>query len=49
MRLKDSETMQSSGPTVVVHVIHNGDILGTDENIFDAQVISQIRIIKRRF
>jgi hypothetical protein len=25
---------------VVVHVIHNGDLLGADENIFDEQVIS---------
>ena len=34
---------------VVVHVIHNGDILGSDENIFDEQVISQIRVLNEDF
>lgn len=34
---------------VVVHVIHNGDILGMDENIFDAQVISQIQVLNEDF
>ena len=34
---------------VVVHVIHNGDAIGTDENIFDEQVISQIRVLNEDF
>ena len=34
---------------VVVHVIHNGDLIGTDENIFDEQVISQIRVLNEDF
>ena len=34
---------------VVVHVIHNGNIIGTDENIFDQQVISQIQVLNEDF
>ena len=34
---------------VVVHVIHNGDLLGADENIFDEQVISQIQVLNEDF
>ena len=34
---------------VVVHVIHNGDIIGTDENINDEQVLSQIRVLNEDF
>jgi len=34
---------------VVVHVIHNGDIIGTDENIFDEQIISQIQVLNEDF
>ncbi len=34
---------------VVVHVIHNGDIIGINENIFDQQVISQIRVLNEDF
>ncbi|RTZ04755.1 T9SS type A sorting domain-containing protein [Flavobacterium bomense] len=34
---------------VVVHVIHNGDLLGSDENIFDEQVISQIQVLNEDF
>ncbi len=34
---------------VVVHVIHNGDDLGINENIFDEQVISQIRVLNEDF
>ncbi|SHG65066.1 Por secretion system C-terminal sorting domain-containing protein [Flavobacterium micromati] len=34
---------------VVVHVIHNGDVIGGDENIFDEQVISQIRVLNEDF
>jgi len=34
---------------VVVHVIHNGDAIGTDENIADAQVISQITVLNQDY
>ena len=34
---------------VVIHVIHSGDILGVDENIFDEQVVSQIRVLNDDF
>ena len=34
---------------VVVHVIHSGDLIGTDENISDGQVESQIRVLNEDF
>ncbi|WP_162126547.1 T9SS type A sorting domain-containing protein [Flavobacterium phycosphaerae] len=34
---------------VVVHVIHNGDALGSNENISDARVISQITVLNQDF
>lgn len=34
---------------VVVHVIHNGDALGANENISDARVISQITVLNQDF
>jgi len=34
---------------VVVHVIHNGDALGNNENITDAQVLSQIQVLNEDF
>lgn len=34
---------------VVVHIIHNGDNIGIDENIFDQQVASQIRVLNEDF
>ena len=34
---------------VVVHVIHNGDAIGTGENITDAQVLSQIDVLNQDF
>ena len=34
---------------VVVHVIHNGDAVGQNENISDAQVESQIRVLNEDF
>lgn len=34
---------------VVVHVIHNGDATGTNENIADAQVISQITVLNQDY
>ena len=34
---------------VVVHVIHNGDAVGTNENITDARVMSQITVLNQDF
>ena len=34
---------------VVVHVIHNGDAIGTGENIADGQVLSQIQVFNEDF
>jgi hypothetical protein len=34
---------------VVVHVIHNGEAIGTSPNISDAQVISQINVLNQDF
>ena len=34
---------------VVVHVIHNGDAVGSGENILDGQVISQITVLNQDF
>ncbi|MDZ4331667.1 MAG: hypothetical protein U0945_13935, partial [Flavobacterium sp.] len=34
---------------VVVHVIHNGNLIGSEENIFDQQVISQIQVLNEDF
>ena len=34
---------------VVVHVIHNGDAYGVDENITDEQVLSQITVMNQDF
>lgn len=34
---------------VVVHVIHNGDAVGTNENIADAQVLSQITVLNQDY
>lgn len=34
---------------VVVHVIHNGDAVGSNENISDARVLSQIAVLNQDF
>lgn len=34
---------------VVVHIVHNGSAIGTDENIADAQVLSQIQVLNQDF
>ncbi len=33
----------------VVHIIHNGDAIGTNENISDAQILSQIQVLNEDF
>jgi hypothetical protein len=43
---------QQAGPyqvPVVVHVIHNGEPIGTGRNISDAQILSQIDVINKDF
>ncbi len=34
---------------VVIHIIHNGDAVGVEENISDAQAISQITVLNQDF
>lgn len=34
---------------VVIHIIHNGDVLGTGENITDAQAASQIEVMNQDY
>ncbi len=34
---------------IVVHVIHNGDAIGANENISDAQILSQITVLNQDF
>lgn len=34
---------------IVVHVIHNGDALGANENISDARILSQITVLNQDF
>ena len=34
---------------VVVHVIHNGEAIGSDKNISDAQVLSQIAVLNKDY
>lgn len=55
MQRKTAEYEQSGGQRVVltipvvVHVIHNGDAIGTGENISDTQVQSQIQVLNEDF
>jgi hypothetical protein len=34
---------------IVVHIIHNGDAINTNENISDAQILSQITVLNQDF
>lgn len=34
---------------VVVHIIHNGDPIGTNENLSEAQILSQIQVLNEDF
>jgi hypothetical protein len=52
--IRKRNNTQKSGNTVVtlpvvVHVIHNGDAIGVDENIADEQVFSQITVLNNDF
>lgn len=46
---KVSKTASIISIPVVVHVIHNGDALGSGENITDAQVRSQIKVLNEDY
>lgn len=51
--LRTSSTKRQKGPPykipVVVHVIHNGEPIGTGTNISDAQIFSQISVLNEDF
>ena len=52
--LRRNKTLYKSGNTVitlpvVVHVIHNGDAIGEDENLADDQIFSQITVLNNDF
>lgn len=48
--LKNGETTNSLITIpVVFHVIHNGDVIGTDENIPDAQLLAQLQVLNEDF
>lgn len=46
---KSSKVASIISIPVVVHIIHNGDALGTGENITDAQVRSQIKVLNQDY
>lgn len=52
-KLKTFGTKKTGTPTytipVVVHIIHNGEAIGTGTNISDAQVISQISVLNKDY
>lgn len=48
-RQNDNSTLNVVTIPVVVHVIHNGDGLGVNENITDEQILSQIAVLNQDF
>jgi len=48
-RQNNNSTLNTITIPVVVHVIHNGDGLGVNENITDAQILSQITVLNQDF
>ncbi|MEZ4787986.1 MAG: M43 family zinc metalloprotease [Flavobacterium haoranii] len=48
-RLREQGRLTTITIPVVVHVIHNGDAIGSGENISDAQVLSQIQVFNEDF
>ncbi|MEO5979178.1 MAG: choice-of-anchor J domain-containing protein [Chryseolinea sp.] len=48
-RSNDGRTQATLQVPVVVHVIHNGEAIGTGKNIPDAQVISQISVLNKDY
>lgn len=52
LRVTNRSARQRAQPyriPVVVHIIHNGEAIGTGANISDAQVLSQIRVLNEDF
>ena len=45
----DNSISNSITIPVVVHIIHNGDAIGANENITDAQILSQITVLNQDF
>ncbi len=52
-KLKQQSTQRTQSATytipVVVHIIHNGEAIGTGANLSDAQIISQINVMNKDF
>lgn len=52
-KLKQQGTQRTQSATytipVVVHIIHNGEAIGTGANLSDAQIISQINVMNKDF
>lgn len=52
-RIPNERNKQTQGPSyqipVVVHIIHNGEAIGSGTNISDAQILSQIEVINKDF
>lgn len=48
-RLAGKSSMSVFNIPIVVHIIHNGDAIGTGENITDAQALSQIQVMNEDF
>jgi hypothetical protein len=51
---KDNQLVKKTATTVitipvVIHIIHNGDAVGKNENITDAQALSQITVLNQDF
>jgi len=51
IEFKQNKTLKATVVTipVIVHVIHNGDAIGSNENISDAQVMSQIEVLNQDY
>lgn len=52
LRANNRSARQSAAPykiPVVVHVIHNGEAIGTGANITEAQILSQLRVLNEDF
>ena len=55
-KIQENKTKRNGSSTteiitipVVVHVIHNGDAIGSNENIADAQILSQITVLNQDY
>lgn len=48
-RIAGKSSMVVYNIPVVIHIVHNGDAIGTGENITDAQALSQIQVMNEDF